>query len=24
MRVEDLMKSKVFTVEQHDLIDRVF
>lgn len=24
MRVEDLMTSKVFTVEQHDLIDRVF
>ncbi len=24
MRVEDLMKTKVFTVEQHDLIDRVF
>ncbi len=24
MRVEDLMKSKVFTVEQHDLVDRVF
>jgi acetoin utilization protein AcuB len=24
MRVEDLMKSKVFTVDQHDLIDRVF
>ena len=24
MHVEDLMKSKVFTVEQHDLIDRVF
>ena len=24
MRVEDLMTSKVFTVEQNDLIDRVF
>ena len=24
MRVEDLMKTKVFTVDQHDLIDRVF
>lgn len=24
MRVEDLMTSKVFTVEQHDMIDRVF
>jgi acetoin utilization protein AcuB len=24
MRVEDLMKTKVFTVEQHELIDRVF
>jgi acetoin utilization protein AcuB len=24
MRVEDIMTSKVFTVEQHDLIDRVF
>ncbi|MFI3194719.1 MAG: CBS domain-containing protein [Methylococcaceae bacterium] len=24
MRVEELMTSKVFTVEQHDLIDRVF
>jgi acetoin utilization protein AcuB len=24
MRVEDLMTTKVFTVEQHDLIDRVF
>ena len=24
MRVADLMTSKVFTVEQHDLIDRVF
>ena len=24
MRVEDLMTRKVFTVEQHDLIDRVF
>jgi acetoin utilization protein AcuB len=24
MRVEDIMTTKVFTVEQHDLIDRVF
>jgi acetoin utilization protein AcuB len=24
MRVEDIMTKKVFTVEQHDLIDRVF
>lgn len=24
MRVEDLMTSQVFTVEQHDMIDRVF
>jgi acetoin utilization protein AcuB len=24
MRVENLMKTKVFTVDQHDLIDRVF
>jgi acetoin utilization protein AcuB len=24
MRVEDIMTAKVFTVEQHDLIDRVF
>lgn len=24
MRVEDLMTTKVFTVEQHDLLDRVF
>lgn len=24
MRVEDIMTTKVFTVEQHDLVDRVF
>lgn len=24
MRVEDIMTTKVFTVEQHDLIDRIF